>query len=279
MRDPRLAEIEFLSTLANRQSLDICRVFDPARQSTYGLTAKQFEEMVFHAISRGFVNGPAQLTDPSLLWSPNSLRESFDAMGASDIKLYLANRHIQLRLNHEGRLRLWHLRDELRAGRSLEPFGILMNGEYWKRDLEIAFAFMPQGGSVSVLIADLDNFKTVNDTLGHPIGDLTLKLYLQTIKDLTEKDGEAYRLGGDEVVVLIKGLDAPSSQKLAEAVRKSVELKLASIPALKPMKATPTLSGGLKTYVSRQDSDVVYQEVDALAYQAKQNGKNQIVAK
>jgi PleD family two-component response regulator len=54
---------------------------------------------------------------------------------------------------------------------------------------------------------------------------------------------------------------------------------LASIPALKPMKATPTLSGGLKTYVSRQDSDVVYQEVDALAYQAKQNGKNQIVAK
>jgi diguanylate cyclase (GGDEF)-like protein/PAS domain S-box-containing protein len=72
------------------------------------------------------------------------------------------------------------------------------------------------GGATSLLFIDLDHFKTVNDRLGHEVGDLLLQQVAQRIEDCVREGDLVARLGGDEFVVLVEGHDDP--QRMAEKI-------------------------------------------------------------
>src|ERR1051325_2177801 len=109
-----------------------------------------------------------------------------------------------LHLTYRGLRRIDELRDLLRRDRILEPFGILLDLRYVRRDLEDALlraAEIP----VSVLYADMDSFKPINDQFGHEAGDVVMKRYLEVVRDSVGSFGNAYRGRGDEVVGIIIG--------------------------------------------------------------------------
>ena len=76
---------------------------------------------------------------------------------------------------------------------------------------------------VSLILVDIDDFKTVNDTFGHAVGDQTLRIVAGALSANSRQTDRAYRLGGDELAVLMSGIAPASALRRAEVIRRAVE--------------------------------------------------------
>jgi len=132
-----------------------------------------------------------------------------------------------------------------------------------------------QGGAL--LFIDLDNFKTLNDTLGHDKGDLLLQLVAQRLHGCVRTVDTVARLGGDEFVVMLEGLQ-PDPDALAIEARAVGEKVLAalSIPYELPgylYRSTPSI--GIAPFMGEQTSVLdLLKQADLAMYQAKTAGRN-----
>jgi diguanylate cyclase (GGDEF)-like protein/PAS domain S-box-containing protein len=131
----------------------------------------------------------------------------------------------------------------------------------------------------ALLFVDLDNFKALNDTLGHYMGDLLLQGVARRITSCVREAGMVARLGGDEFVVALENLSANSEDAAAQA--KSVaERILATISRphlLDGQEWRNTASIGIAVVGDRRETtDVVLQHADIAMYQAKIAGRNTI---
>jgi diguanylate cyclase (GGDEF)-like protein len=99
----------------------------------------------------------------------------------------------------------------------------LPNRVLFREELDGALARVRRGQQLSVLCLDLDRFKAVNDTLGHPIGDGLLKAVAERLLNVTRESDIVARLGGDEFAILQVGLEKPDEATvLAERIIKSL---------------------------------------------------------
>ena len=125
---------------------------------------------------------------------------------------------------------------------------------------------------LSVIMADLDRFKTINDTYGHDAGDRALKAISKFLqKNIRDVDAIA-RYGGEEFVMLIPDADKEAAFCLAERLRD--ELAKVELEDLPPV----TISLGIATYPSDgTDLEELIKRADAAMYEAKQQGRNKAV--
>lgn len=123
-----------------------------------------------------------------------------------------------------------------------------------------------------ILIAfDLDNFKKINDTLGHPKGDEVLKLYAKGLRDLFRKEDIIGRLGGDEFFVFLTNMaDLDAAKKKVEYILKELNKRFGEYHSRYGVSA----SAGLALALGGEDYDHVYQMADQALYEAKKAGKN-----
>ena len=162
--------------------------------------------------------------------------------------------------------------------RTLDPLGVVWDQRYWEKDLLFMLDLVGPDGRLAALKMDLDNFKVVNDSLGHAAGDEAIRLYCSVVKNIVRDTGEAYRRGGDEVVVLAPELEVMAAQTLAETIRATVESEFRDWCRQRALKSFITASIGLVlTNGNRPAGDVVHLLDDAQR-QAKQNGKNRVVS-
>jgi len=127
----------------------------------------------------------------------------------------------------------------------------------------------------SLLFLDLDRFKSVNDTHGHLIGSRLLAEAGGLIKRMVGPEHDAFRYGGDEFVVLLRGLDKPAATKLAQSVNDAVEE--ARFLSGEGMALRLTASAGLATFP--QDGTTLHELIrssDTMMYAAKAAGRNQL---
>ena len=75
----------------------------------------------------------------------------------------------------------------------------------------------------AIVVFDLDNFKTINDTYGHLVGDFVLIKVVQFVKDIIRAEDKVYRFGGDEFIIVFNRIDKHSIEKIVEKIRKKVE--------------------------------------------------------
>jgi len=126
-----------------------------------------------------------------------------------------------------------------------------------------------QDKGFSIIMGDIDHFKTINDTYGHPFGDIVLKKVADIIKDVIGKKGVAARFGGEEFLIVLPSTISKDAYFYAEQLRIAIEaLKIDCCPS------GTTISLGVVEYQKRQDIDEVIKIADKLLYLAKESGRN-----
>jgi len=125
-----------------------------------------------------------------------------------------------------------------------------------------------------VLLLDIDHFKVVNDTHGHPAGDVVLRAFAQRLRDELRVGDIAGRWGGEEFLVVLPRTDLDGAIQVAERIRRAT--------AATPVKAAGqdvivTVSGGC-ALGPRDSADALVHAADTQLYAAKAAGRNQIIA-
>ncbi len=131
----------------------------------------------------------------------------------------------------------------------------------------------------AVLFIDLDNFKTLNDTRGHAVGDLLLVEVAQRLSACVRAEDTVARLGGDEFVVILEGLSEQAEQAAtyAEVVGEKVLDALNQPYLLRGFEHHSTPSIGVSLFLGEQEAvEDLLKHADAAMYQAKQSGRNAI---
>ncbi|GAB1481942.1 hypothetical protein MASR2M78_07570 [Treponema sp.] len=128
---------------------------------------------------------------------------------------------------------------------------------------------LPKGGPLAVLIIDIDHFKLVNDTYGHPVGDKALVAIADTIRDTVRSEDLYCRYGGEEFVVLLPHADARIAMAAAERIR--VHIQQIAIPTYPDLHLTVSI--GISASENKDFRDLISGADEAL-YLAKQTGRN-----
>lgn len=153
-----------------------------------------------------------------------------------------------------------------------DPLVGLLNRAEFENQFKIRLAGTSH--SVAMLFLDLDNFKPLNDTLGHQAGDNALKQVADILLNAFRKDDVIARLGGDEFVVLLLLDDVTQAEKIALKVLG--DIKAISFPGRHDYTGL-TASIGI---AFSHDKDILFsrlmQVADTACYQSKEKGKNQI---
>ncbi len=151
--------------------------------------------------------------------------------------------------------------------------GMLNRHALTRRAFELEQQSQVTGEPVGLLIGDVDHFKRINDELGHGVGDAVLSDLAYTIRKQLRAFDLAYRLGGEEFLVLIPGADAAKAATLAERLRDAI----ASQPFA---NRTVTMTFGVSATEPGEDFDYEkhFERADAALYEAKRAGRNRVVS-
>lgn len=124
---------------------------------------------------------------------------------------------------------------------------------------------------LSIIMIDVDHFTLVNNSHGHIVGDQILKQIAKKLKMNMLGTDSAGRYGGEEFLIILPDTDKDSAYIVAERIRKSIQNHIFK------QGIKVTISGGIKEY-QNESLDTLIDEADKRLYQAKKNGRNQIVS-
>lgn len=131
-------------------------------------------------------------------------------------------------------------------------------------------------GTLSMVVADLDNFKQINDNHGHDIGDQVIKQFAEILISYSKRNGSCFRLGGEEFCIIFSRISHHRCLEVAEKIRLATEkINITSEQG----KVKVTVSIGVTECSNRNCSlTSLLKETDKKMYQAKKLGRNRIVS-
>ena len=186
-----------------------------------------------------------------------------------------SNSSHRVTITYRGLQRIEELREKLQRDRILEDFGVLLDIRYFRRDLEDALK-RPSDTSVTVIYADMDRFKAINDNHTHLAGDIVMKKYLECVRDGLGQLGTGYRKRGDETVGLIVGQDAGRVRQIADDIHRRVATLECEYNGVKLPQVTASIGVATTPPANRT------MELESLADQrqdkAKKGGRNRVVS-
>lgn len=174
------------------------------------------------------------------------------------------------------------------ANRSLDELAVrdpgtgLRNSRYFRARLREEQARTQRTGApLSIIVMDVDRFKLVNDSFGHPVGDEVLLAVSRAITSATRGgdtaaalQGTAARMGGEEFALLLPDTDAAQARAIAERVRRAVAAAVVRAPDGGEVRIT--LSCGVASGLppSEEAGQALYAAADAAMYRAKRAGRD-----
>ncbi len=221
LSDLRIVELKVLENLAeDTWRFGVCFAAGAGQYDALGLTQQVFADLLLTLFEDGLI----RITAESMRHALETYEERKDTTSRYHVIMALCTSSVYLtvELTYRGLRRIEELRDLLRRDRVLEKFGILLDGRYIVSDL-IYFLERVNGEPISLLLADVDDFKQFNSNYGYKAGDAVLRDVFRIIKQAVSGRGEAYRQGGEEILVLLPYCGMDDGKSLAERIREKVE--------------------------------------------------------
>ncbi|WP_420554759.1 diguanylate cyclase [Neptuniibacter marinus] len=128
---------------------------------------------------------------------------------------------------------------------------------------------------LSLIILDLDNFKSINDTYGHGSGDVVLKMAAQTLEHNSRTSDIICRYGGEEFLIILPETTAAGAINIAERYRLLLEQLNVQITSSDSLTITASMGIG-ELDLNFPDQELMLKQADKALYKAKENGKNQV---
>jgi diguanylate cyclase (GGDEF)-like protein len=150
--------------------------------------------------------------------------------------------------------------------------GMLNRKALSTRVAELAQQSQLTGESIGIIVGDLDHFKSINDTRGHTVGDVVLKEVAYEMRKQLRAFDLAYRLGGEEFLILLPGSDLEQSAKLAEQLREAVS----SNDFASGLDVTMSFGVGASQNGAPFDYPEVFKMADIALYRAKRDGRDRV---
>lgn len=165
------------------------------------------------------------------------------------------------------------MRDATARSESDALSGLLNRGGF-QRHAELALRDAARHGvPVSLVIADLDHFKAVNDSFGHAAGDHVIETFAGFLRDAAAPSHVAGRMGGEEFAILLPGTNLAAARLFAEGARSAFSsLPIEGLPALHRC----TASFGVAELQAQEGLGDLMQRADAALYNAKKGGRDQV---
>ena len=252
---PRLALLDWV--LPEIDGVEICRRLRSSAKDlpytyTILLTAKSERQEMLEAMAAGADDFLPKPFDPPELKARLLVGKRIIDLQQ---KLFSANEALQFAACHDFLTGLWNRAEIL---------------HFLRRELERA---RRDRTPVGLILADVDHFKKINDTLGHDSGDAVLKSVSQCLStSLRPYDGVG-RYGGEEFLMIIPGCDLQTTVRRANQIREILAGKEIRLPH---GTTRVTISMGVTTAESTTDIDQLVRRADLALYEAKHRGRNRV---
>jgi diguanylate cyclase (GGDEF)-like protein len=198
----------------------------------------------------------------------------FEAHVWGEIALALADQAMTVRVSHKGRVRRSELEQALRTGRDREPFGVFWEKRHLRQAVTLAILRAQSGSPASLAFLDMNGMKPINDQHGHDAGDVAIKTYLQAIDMLKGENADGFRVGGDEVVVVMQGASADQARDRMRAVLLQLGKERVLVNGNEVAPFLTASCGIVSTEERTIDAEALVKRADDEMYRAKAKSKS-----
>jgi diguanylate cyclase len=169
--------------------------------------------------------------------------------------------------------------DDVRRESLLDPLTKIANRKSFDDGMEAAIAEANTGGGpLCLMIIDIDNFKSFNDTYGHQTGDQVLRLVAMTLKSNIKGKDLAARYGGEEFVAILPSTDMEGAVIVAENIRRAIQAKELLKRSTNEKLGRITASFGVAAYQLGDTPAMLIERADRCLYAAKHAGRNRVIS-
>ena len=168
--------------------------------------------------------------------------------------------------------------EAIRAESLTDPLTGLGNRKYFDRSIEMAVqTALANGEPLSLLMFDIDHFKSFNDSYGHLTGDQVLRLVGMSLKQTIKGQDITARYGGEEFAVVLPNTALRQALTVADHIRRAVMSKELKKKSTGEILGRVTISVGVSMLKPGDDTDSLIERADACLYAAKRNGRNRVI--
>jgi diguanylate cyclase len=173
---------------------------------------------------------------------------------------------------------LQHSLEAIRAESLTDPLTGLGNRKYFDRSIDHAVqSALANGQPLSLLMFDIDHFKSFNDSYGHLTGDQVLRLVGMSLKQTIKGQDITARYGGEEFAVVLPNTALRQALTVADHIRRAVMSKELKKKSTGEILGRVTISVGVSILKPGDDTDSLIERADACLYAAKRNGRNRVI--
>jgi diguanylate cyclase len=173
---------------------------------------------------------------------------------------------------------LQHSLEAIRAESLTDPLTGLGNRKYFDRSIDMAVrTALASGEPLSLLMFDIDHFKSFNDSYGHLTGDQVLRLVAMSLKQTIKGQDITARYGGEEFAVVLPNTGLRQALTVADHIRRAVMAKELKKKSTGEILGRVTISVGVSMLKPDDDTDSLIERADACLYAAKRNGRNRVI--
>jgi diguanylate cyclase (GGDEF)-like protein len=188
---------------------------------------------------------------------------------------------VELRARVGAALRIKRYHDLLTTKARIDALTGLWNRGYLDDQLAMEISHLQRGGhAFSLILVDIDHFKPINDTYGHPFGDRVIQGIAGALMRLSRDSDVVCRYGGEEFAIILRNTSNAGAKVLAERMRADIE-SLSFVSGRKAVVVTVSMGVAGSDHVaeaSDTSGDALLEAADKALYEAKGKGRNRVVS-
>jgi diguanylate cyclase len=216
----------------------------------------------------------------SVAQNPGQVKVIVESLTKSTREMRETNRALRdrLRLSKSEICDLQQSLEAIRAESLTDPLTGLGNRKYFDRSIDVAVEnALASGEPLSLLMFDIDHFKSFNDSYGHLTGDQVLRLVGMSLKQTIKGQDITARYGGEEFAVVLPNTALRQALTVADHIRRAVMAKELKKKSTGEILGRVTISVGVSMLKPGDDTDSLIERADACLYAAKRNGRNRVI--